>query len=345
MQPSDTNKIITDYRNEMARRIVGQTELVDSLLVAMIAGAHVLIEGLPGLAKTLAVKSLAQITGLNYKRIQFTPDLLPADLTGTLVWEAGKSDFSMRKGPIFANIVLADEINRAPAKVQSALLEAMEEEQVTLGDETLALPEPFFVLATQNPIEHDGTYNLPEAELDRFMLKIIVPYPSETEELSIAAAHNAVERRSLLRNRNTEDALNTVLDIKNLEQLRNTADAVHIDSAIEKYIVQLVRATRHGTELAALLKSKQIPASLADAVAEINRYITYGASPRGTIALRRCAKIQAALEGRDFVLPEDVKKMALPVLRHRVILSYEAEADGLDADYVVGKLLSTVPLP
>ncbi|MDR1899849.1 MAG: AAA family ATPase, partial [Treponema sp.] len=321
--------ILDAYRAAMARRVVGQGDMIDGLLAALIAGGHILLEGVPGLAKTLAVKSLAEITGLVFKRIQFTPDLLPADLTGTLIWEQGKGIFSVRRGPVFANLILADEINRAPAKVQSALLEAMEERQVTIGEESLPLPEPFFVLATQNPIEHEGTYALPEAELDRFFLKLLVSYPEPAGELDIlgrippfaAPGGKAVP-------------LPRVLDPASLSLLRNAADSIRIDERILRYIVSLVSATRPNQTRAGSREG------VKNTREGLYRYIAFGASPRASIALYRCSRIIALMGGRSFVAPEDVKAAALPVLRHRVALSYEAEADGLDADAVISRILS-----
>jgi len=324
--------IIENFRKEMAKRIVGQNEMIDGLLAGLIAGGHVLLEGVPGLAKTLAVKSLAQITGLDFKRIQFTPDLLPADLTGTLIWEQSSNvthssgNFSVRRGPIFANVILADEINRAPAKVQSALLEAMEEKQVTIGEKSYPLPNPFFVLATENPIEHEGTYSLPEAELDRFLMKLLIVYPKPLEELDIvknSAPFSAAEKTT------HQTPLSPVLDAEALNVLRNTADSIHIDEEINKYIVSIVTATR----------------PISKSTDGVYRYMSFGASPRASIALYRCCRIFAMLEGRNFVTPEDVKNAALPVLRHRIVLSYEAEAEGMDADAVIARILNHVPVP
>jgi MoxR-like ATPase len=318
----------------MAKRIVGQRDMIDGLLAALIAGGHVLLEGVPGLAKTLAVKSLAEITGLAFKRIQFTPDLLPADLTGTLIWEQGKGTFSVRRGPVFTNVVLADEINRAPAKVQSALLEAMEERQVTIGEDSLPLPEPFFVLATQNPIEHEGTYALPEAELERFFLKLLVSYPEPAGELEILGrippfAAGAGGRGAA--------PLSRVLDAAALAFLRSAADSVRIDERILRYVISLTAATRPG-------QTKAGPQGKGPREG-LYRYIAFGASPRASIALCRFSRITALMGGRSFVAPEDVKAAALPALRHRVALSYEAEADGLDADAVISRILSIVPIP
>jgi MoxR-like ATPase len=325
--------IITACRKEMAQRIVGQREMIDGLLTALVAGGHILLEGVPGLAKTLAVKSLAEITGLEFKRIQFTPDLLPADLTGTMIWEQAHGSFSVRRGPIFANVILADEINRAPAKVQSALLEAMEEKQVTIGETSYPLPNPFFVLATENPIEHEGTYSLPEAELDRFLMKLLIVYPQPVEELAIVK--NSPSLSSNAADRGTE--LSPVLNVDALAFLRNAADLIHIDEEISKYIVSIVTATRPAST-----RPQAGAGSKADGV---YRYVSFGASPRASIALYRCCRILAMFDGRSYVSPEDVKTVALPVLRHRIVLSYEAEAEGMDADVVIGRILSHVPVP
>jgi len=320
--------LIAECRKEMGARIVGQKEMIDGLLAALVAGGHILLEGVPGLAKTLAVKSLAQITGLEFKRIQFTPDLLPADLTGTMIWEQANGKFTVRRGPIFANVILADEINRAPAKVQSALLEAMEEKQVTIGETSHPLPDPFFVLATENPIEHEGTYSLPEAELDRFLMKLLITYPQPVEELDIVKNSPSMSSGSS----GSRSALAPVLSMEKLTFLRNIADAIHIDDEISKYIVSIVTATR--------------PTSGSKAAADsVYRYVSFGASPRASIALFRCCKILAMFDGRNFVSPEDVKTAALPVLRHRIVLSYEAEAEGMDADAVIARILSHVPVP
>ena len=321
--------LIAECRKEMAVRIVGQKEMIDGLLAALVAGGHILLEGVPGLAKTLAVKSLAEITGLEFKRIQFTPDLLPADLTGTMIWEQANGRFTVRRGPVFANVILADEINRAPAKVQSALLEAMEEKQVTIGETSYPLPDPFFVLATENPIEHEGTYSLPEAELDRFLLKLLVVYPQPLEELDIVK--NSPPLSSGSKGRGAP--LSPVLTNEKLSYLRNIADLIHVDEEIQKYIVSVVRATRPA--FAANAKSRE----------GVYRYVTFGASPRASIALYKASRILAMFEGRNYVSPEDVKTAALPVLRHRVVLSYESEAEGMDADAVIARILSHVPVP
>ncbi|MDR1931540.1 MAG: MoxR family ATPase [Spirochaetales bacterium] len=306
-------------REAISAAIVGQKKMIDGLFMGMLAGGHVLLEGVPGLAKTLAVKSLAQAIDASFKRIQFTPDLLPADLTGALVYRQQTGEFIPRKGPVFSNIVLADEINRAPAKVQSALLEAMEEKQVTLGDNTYPLPDPFFVLATQNPIDHEGTYPLPEAQLDRFILKILVAYPNAQEELEILRRAGSGNPRAASR----------VISPEDIRRLQETAGLVKMDERIENYIVSLVSSSRE----------KQRGRN------SWSRYIEFGASPRATIYLYRCAKVQAFFEGRAYVVPEDVKAAAPDVLRHRIVLSYEAESDELSADDVIKNLLSAVAVP
>lgn len=317
--------VLAACRAEAAKRVVGQAEMIDGLLVALVSGGHVLLEGVPGLAKTLAVKTLAALTGLTFKRVQFTPDLLPADLVGTLIWDPSSLAFSVRRGPVFANVVLADEINRAPAKVQSALLEAMEERQVTIGDESLSLPDPFFVLATQNPIEHEGTYALPEAELDRFMIKLSVPYPSKEEEARVV--------RMVAGGEVDPAPLRPVLDAAALRSVAAAAEGVRFDDRVVDYLVSVVSATR---------PSGGRGKSHRD---DVYRYVSFGASPRASIALYRCARVRALLDGRDYATPEDVKASAPAVLRHRVVLSYEAEADGLGADDVVSRVLSFVPVP
>jgi MoxR-like ATPase len=347
---AEARGLLDSCREELAKRVIGQREMIDGLLTALIARGHILLEGAPGLGKTLAVKSLAEITGLDFKRIQFTPDLLPADVTGTLVWEQASGKFSVRRGPIFANVILADEINRAPAKVQSALLEAMEERQVTIGEESYPLPDPFFVLATQNPIEHEGTYALPEAELDRFLLKLVVRYPSPEEELRIITPLNPLAEGPSAQG----PALRALLGPDRLESLRSAADAIRIDGKIREYIVAVVSATRpfvarpsaRPAARASAAPSRSAEGSGGRAEKEgLYRYISFGASPRASIALCRCCRILALFDGRTFVSPEDVKAAALPALRHRIVLSYEAEADGLDPDAVVSRILALVPVP
>lgn len=313
--------LVEKCREEAKKRLIGQDYLIDGILTAFVAGGHVILEGVPGLAKTLAVKTFAEISGLDFKRIQFTPDLLPADVSGTLIYEQAKGAFSVRKGPVFTNVVLADEINRAPAKVQSAMLEAMEEKQVTIGEETYRLPEPFFVLATQNPIEQEGTYNLPEAELDRFLLKLNINYPSADEELQIVKTQGAASKVPV----------NQILSAKDLLKFREMNGNIVCDDKIVEYIVQIISVTR--------------PSVKKQSEHDIARYITFGASPRAGIAILQCAKATALLAGRSFVLPEDVKAVAAMVLRHRIVLSYEAAADNITADDIIAKILDFIPVP
>jgi MoxR-like ATPase len=305
---------------ELHKVIVGQDYLVDRLLVGLLARGHVLIEGVPGLGKTLAVKTLAAALRIDFKRIQFTPDLLPADLLGTPIFDPRSGTFQTRKGPIFTHILLADEINRAPAKVQSALLEAMEEKQVTLGDATYRLEEPFLVLATQNPIEQEGTYPLAEAQTDRFMLKLKLAYPSRAEEEQILE-RMLVERPADVRE---------ILDSERLLKLRATADAVYLDPKIRKYVLDLVAATRDPR---------------GAGVGDLADLISFGASPRATLYLARAAKALALVRGRGFVIPEDVKELAPDVLRHRVVPTYEAEAEEITSDELVRRLLDRVEVP
>jgi len=318
-------------RAEVARRLVGQTGVIEGILTAFMAGGHVLLEGVPGLAKTLAVKTFSEVSGLDFKRIQFTPDLLPADVSGTLIYERGSGTFSVRKGPVFTNVLLADEINRAPAKVQSALLEAMAEHQVTIGENTYTLPEPFFVLATQNPIEQEGTYALPEAELDRFLLKIKVPYPQPEEEIAIVKTAGSASAA----------VVQKVFTPELLLKFRGLLDRVVCDDALVEYIVSIVHITRPAAESKPGMKSGARSVSPED----ITRYITFGASPRAGIALLQCARAAALFAGRGFVLPEDIQRVAPAVLRHRLVLSYEAAAAGITADDLIGKILSLLPVP
>jgi MoxR-like ATPase len=327
-----TDTAITDHRVQEASAfayrlreaigavIVGQRYLVDRLLVGLLTGGHVLLEGVPGLAKTLSVRTLSQAIEASFQRIQFTPDLLPADLLGTLVYNPQNGEFTTKKGPIFAQIILADEINRAPAKVQSALLEAMQEHQVTLGDETHPLPEPFLVLATQNPIEQEGTYPLPEAQIDRFMLKLKIDYPSREEE-----------RQILDRMATTQDGvgITAVVRPEDILDARSVVDGVYVDDKIKEYVVDIVFATRE-------------PAA---AGLDLGPLIEYGASPRATLALTLAAKAHALLEGRGYVTPQDVKSIGADVLRHRVIPTYEAEAEEVDADAIVQRVFEGVPVP
>lgn len=319
-------------REEAKKRLVGQSQVIDGIIIAFVAGGHVLLEGVPGLAKTLAVKTFAEISGLSFKRIQFTPDLLPADLTGTLIYEQSSGRFSVRKGPVFTNVVFADEINRAPAKVQSALLEAMAEGQVTIGETSYRLPEPFFVLATQNPIEQEGTYNLPEAELDRFLMKIIVPYPTAKEEVEIVKTCGNADSVKV----------SQIFDERSLSKCRSVLENIVCDDKIIEYIVSIVNVTRPSAKNTGEFRS---PVNFSKANDDIIRYITYGASPRAGIALLQCAKVNALFQGRSFVLPEDIKAVAPNVLRHRLILSYEASASGITADDIIAKILDFMPLP
>ncbi|GAA3613975.1 AAA family ATPase [Microlunatus ginsengisoli] len=304
---------------EVKRIIVGQDVLLERMAVAMLAGGHLLVEGVPGLAKTLAVKSLAGAIGGQFQRIQFTPDLVPADLVGTRVYHQHSGEFETTLGPVFTNLLLADEINRAPAKVQSALLEVMQERQVTIGRETFPVPEPFLVMATQNPIESDGTYPLPEAQVDRFMMKVVVGYPSVAEE-------HAIVQRALY----AADRPQVMLSPDDLIRMRASVEQTYVDPSIVDYAVRLVTATRS-------------PESVGQA--DLQRYLTYGASPRATIALVLGARALAFLRGRDYVLPYDVDELALDVLRHRIVLSYEALADDLGADDLLVRVLRAVPSP
>ena len=315
----DSNMLYA-VRQEIGKVVVGQDELLDRLLLALLCNAHVLIEGVPGLAKTLSVTTLARTLQASFKRIQFTPDLLPADLTGTLIYNEHTREFTPHRGPVFANIVLADEINRAPAKVQSALLEAMQERQVTIGDETHPLDDPFMVLATQNPIEQEGTYPLPEAQTDRFMLKLTVSYPTKEQEREILKrmAHNMLALE-----------VEPVIGPEEIRTLRGHVDSVYLDEKIVDYIVEIVDATRNPVAYGL----------------DIEQIVQYGASPRATIYLTLAARAHALLRGRVYVTPLDVKQMAMDVLRHRIIISYEGEAEGVSSEDVVGQLLDTIPVP
>ena len=311
---------IRPLQQEMARVIVGQRALLDRLLIALLTNGHVLLEGVPGLAKTLALKTLASCIALYFKRLQFTPDMLPADIVGTMIYSPQDGAFRTKHGPIFSNLILADEINRAPAKVQSALLEAMQERQVTIGDETYALPTPFLVLATQNPLEQEGTYPLPEAQIDRFMMKVLITYPNRAEERSILDAMATTEAMVTPRQ---------VVSAAQILEARHIVNTLYVDDKIRDYIVDLVLATRPPTA-----------ASL-----NLNGYIQNGASPRATIALTLGARAMAFLNGRNFVVPQDVKSIALDVLRHRVSVTYEAEAENISSENVIEKILNALPVP
>jgi len=310
---------ITPILEQVSRVIVGQKQLLNRLLTGVLSRGHVLLEGVPGLAKTLAVQSLADSVRCSFHRLQFTPDLLPADLVGTLVFNPREGTFSPRKGPIFANIVLADEINRAPAKVQSALLESMQEGQVTIGDTTYPLPDPFLVLATQNPIEQEGTYPLPEAQVDRFMLKVKVDYPSRDEERAILDRMEGGQVPSIT----------PVVGPEEILAARKVVDGIYLDDRVKGYILNLVFATRHPEQYGL----------------DITELIRYGGSPRATLFLARAAKAQAFLSGRGFVIPEDVKSVGFDVLRHRVILTYEAEAEEVTAEDIIQKVFDTIEVP
>jgi MoxR-like ATPase len=319
--PADTVKRLCD---EIGRVVVGQRALVEGLLIALLSGGHALVEGVPGLAKTTAIRTLAEVLGLGFGRIQFTPDLLPGDLLGTPVYLPERGGFEVRRGPIFAPVLLADEINRAPAKVQSALLEAMEERQVSIGDESYPLPDPFFVMATQNPVELEGTYPLPEAQIDRFLLKLVVPYPSESEEREVVA-----------RDAQGPVAVRRVADAEALRGLRRAVAEVYVAPALVDYAVRLARATRDPASVGAHVVGREGAPAPAHCVA-------LGASPRGSMYLVRAARARALLDGRDFATPHDLKRVAPDVLRHRVVPSYEAEAEGVSAEAVVQAVLSAV---
>jgi MoxR-like ATPase len=319
-RPASDAALAAAITHEVGKRVVGQETMVERLMIGLLTGGHILLEGVPGLAKTLAVRTVAECLHIAYSRIQFTPDLLPADVIGTMVFDQRSQEFYARKGPLFANLVLADEINRAPAKVQSALLEAMQEKQVTIGGETFYLGEPFLVLATQNPIEQEGTYPLPEAQLDRFMLKVRVGYPTRDAEKEIVARMASGRPIEVTRIAEAEDLL----------AARSVVAELHMDQKVVDYIVDVVRGTRE-------------PQAIG--LAELKPIIAFGASPRASIYLAQAARAHAYLRGRHYVLPEDVQAMALDVLRHRVLLTFEAEAEDLDADRVITKLLEAVRVP
>jgi MoxR-like ATPase len=315
-----TSAWVEPLRQQMARVIVGQEELIDRLMVGLISNGHILLEGVPGLAKTLALKTLASAIGLHFQRLQFTPDMLPADIVGTMIYNPRDGSFSTKHGPVFSNLILADEINRAPAKVQSALLEAMQERQVTLGDETYRLPDPFLVLATQNPLEQEGTYPLPEAQVDRFMMKVIVGYPNRTEERAILDAM-AVTEPSL--------GVQPVVSAQDIINARRVVSGIYVDDKVKNYIVDIVLATRDPK-----------PYGI-----DLNGWVQYGASPRGTISLTLAARAHAFLQGRGYVTPQDVKDLAYDVLRHRIAVTYEAEAEDITSENIVAGILEGLPVP
>ncbi len=316
----DASSVIQDLLREIGKVIVGQQYLVERQMIAILGDGHILIEGLPGLAKTMSVRTLASAVKCHFQRIQFTPDLLPADVVGTLVYSPKDGTFTVKHGPIFANVVLADEINRAPSKVQSALLEAMQEKQVTIGEKTYPLPKPFLVLATQNPIEQEGTYPLPEAQVDRFMLKLVVTYPTKKEEKEI------LERMSTGR----EIDVNPVIDPEKILELRQIVNQIYIDEKVKDYILDLVFATRAPQEYK-LEKLKPL--------------ISFGASPRASIMLTRAAKAHAFIRGRGYVTPDDVKQIGMDVLRHRVLVTYEAEAEEMTSEHIVKAIFDQVEVP
>lgn len=304
----------------MDQTIVGQKHLVDSLLIALLANGHVLLEGVPGLAKTLAIKTLSQLIDAKFSRIQFTPDLLPADVVGTMVYSVQKEKFETKKGPVFANFVLADEINRAPAKVQSALLEAMQERQVTIGDQTFALDDPFLVLATQNPIEQEGTYPLPEAQVDRFLMKVVIGYPNKEEEKQIVRMNISPSRPNI----------QPLVSPRDIIETRDVVNKIYIDEKIERYIVDIVFATRFPDDYR---------------LSDLKSIISFGASPRASISMALAARAYAFLRGRGYVIPEDVRAVCHDVMRHRLGLSYEAEANNISADEVISEILDKVAVP
>ena len=316
----EQNYFFSILKQEINRAIIGQEYMIDRLLIGLLGNGHVLLEGVPGLAKTLAIKTLAEAVDGQFSRIQFTPDLLPADVVGTMIYSVKDNDFSIKKGPVFANFVLADEINRAPAKVQSALLEVMQEKQVTIGDETMPLPKPFLVLATQNPIDQEGTYLLPEAQTDRFMLKCKIDYPEFEDE------------RKIMKMISTQDIpqIRKVVDLNQIVEAKKLINQIYLDEKIEKYILDMVFATRFPEKYG---------------LSEIKNYISFGASPRASINLAIASRAHASIKGRAFVIPEDVKEIAKDVLRHRIGLSFEAEAEEVTQDDIVNKILAKIQAP
>ena len=311
---------IVELKKEIHKVIIGQEKLVNSLIVGIIANGHILVEGVPGLAKTTTINTFAQVLGLVFKRTQFTPDLLPADILGAEIYDPKTSEFKLKKGPIFTNLLLADEINRAPAKVQSALLEVMQERQVTLGDETFKLDPPFLVLATQNPLEQEGVYPLPEAQLDRFMLKVVVEYNTKDEELEILNRFSTSSKVELKQIMNRGD----------LFKIRKEVENIHIDDEVKAYIIDIIFATRYPEQYG---------------LEELTKYIHSGASPRATIDITKVSKAMAYINGRDYLSPVDIASVTYEVLRHRVVLTYEAEADGITTDMIIEKILAKVDIP
>ncbi len=313
-------EVIDAIKSEIAKVIVGQEKMIEALLVGLLCRGHILLEGVPGLAKTTSVNALSKSLGLEFSRVQFTPDLLPNDIIGTEIYDPSTNSFKIKRGPVFTNLLLADEINRAPAKVQSALLEVMQERQVTIGDESFVLTPPFLVMATQNPVEQEGAYELPEAQLDRFMMKVVVGYNTKEQELEIA-------RRAA---NNTFGIIEQVASAKDLEMLRDEAMQIHIDEEVERYIVDIIEASRRPQEYN---------------LEEISHYIEFGASPRATIDLYKAARAVAYLKHQEYVSPIEVAYIALEVLRHRIILTYEAQAEDITTDWIIKKILEAVPIP
>ncbi len=314
------NELIQTIKKEIHKVVVGQESMIDGLLIGLFCDGHILLEGVPGLAKTTTINALAKTLGLTFKRVQFTPDLLPSDIIGTEIYDPAKNEFKIKRGPIFTNLLLADEINRAPAKVQSALLEVMQEKQVTIGDNTFFIERPFLVMATQNPVEQEGAYNLPEAQLDRFMMKLVVGYNTKEEELEIArrVANTAFGK------------IEKVASKEDIEKIKEEIQNVHIDKEVEEYIIDLIFATREPQRY-----------NLAD----IAHYISFGASPRASIDMFKASKALAYMRGKEYVTPLEIAYVAKDVLRHRIILSYEAEAEDIKPDYLIEKVLETVPIP
>jgi len=313
-------EVINNIKKEIKKVIIGQDEMIEALIIGLLCDGHILLEGVPGLAKTTTVNSFAKSLGLNFKRVQFTPDLLPSDIIGTEIYDPKNNEFKIKKGPVFTNILLADEINRAPAKVQSALLEVMQEKQVTIGDSTFKIEKPFLTLATQNPVEQEGAYNLPEAQLDRFMLKVVVGYNTKEEEVEIArrVANGSYE------------TIYQVATKEDIDKIKDEISKIHIDKEVEEYIANLTFATREPEKYG---------------LEDIKEYISFGVSPRASIDLYKGSRAYAFLRGRDFVTPVDIAHMAKEVMRHRIILSYEAEAEGISSDEIIDKVIKKVPMP
>ncbi len=314
------NEKIVAIKKEVAKVVIGQEKMIDGLLIGLLCEGHILIEGIPGLAKTTTVKALSSALGLGFKRVQFTPDLLPSDILGAEIYDPQKNEFKIKQGPVFTNLLLADEINRAPAKVQSALLEVMQEKQVTIGEESFQLEPPFFVMATQNPVEQEGVYQLPEAQLDRFMMKLVIGYNTKEEELEIARRISS----------KSNETVNAVITMAELEELKKEVASVHMDAEVEKYMIELVSATRDPK---------------AYGLEDIADYIHFGASPRVSIDIFKAVKAMAFLRGKDYVSPVDIAYIVKEVMRHRVILSYEAEAEGVTSDEIIDKIVQTVAIP